>query len=107
MATLTEVVREALRLSSPDDFESEVDAWVYAFKADMKRIGVPPELYEEETPDGLVQAACMLFCKAHFGYDNGEASRFLSSYRQIVKDILNSPTTYRTSDRGCDGNVLE
>lgn len=95
MATLTDVVRETLRLSSPDDMTLEVDALVAAFKADMRRIGVPFYMLEEETPDPLIRIACMLYCKAYFGFDNSQFTSYQASYRQIVKDILNSPTEYR------------
>ena len=107
MATLTEVVREVLRLSSQDDTPLEVDALVAGFKSDMERVGVPYYMYDENSPDPLVQVACMLYCKANYGYDNAEASRFLSSYRQIVKDIRNSPSTYRPGYRTCDADALE
>lgn len=90
---LLDDVKVSLRLST-DAMDSEVQMWIDAAKADMRRIGVPEEMLGDASMDPYVRCAVTEFVKAKFGYDNSEASRFQSSYRQIVKDILNSPTTY-------------
>lgn len=104
--SLRDEVKVALRVTS-EMTDSEVDMWIEAAKADMERIGVRRYMIQDGTMDPYVRAAIVLFCKAHYGFDNSEASRFLSSYRQIVKDILNSPTRYAEyTTRGC-GDALE
>lgn len=90
---LLDDVKVALRLST-DAMDSEVLMWIDAAKADMMRIGVREEMLADATMDPYVKCAVTEFVKAKFGYDNSEASRFQSSYRQIVRDILNSPTRY-------------
>ena len=96
---LSDDVKVALRVSS-DVFNPEVDALIEAAKSDQ--LGVSPVMLSDASMDPLCKVAVILYCKAHFGYDNSEASRFQSSYRQIVMDILNSPTTY-----GDDGDEVE
>lgn len=91
--SLTDDVKVALRVST-DALDAEVSAVVQAAIADMRRVGVPEKMLTEGTIDPYVKLAVILFSKANFGYDNSEASRFQSSYRQIVRDILNSPTKY-------------
>ena len=90
---LKDTVKQALRVSS-DAMDLEIDALIAAAKRDMERIGVSGAMLDEDSMDPLIEVAVILYCKAAFGYDNSEASRFQSSYRQIVKDILNSPTSY-------------
>lgn len=89
---LLDDVKVALRVST-DALDAEVSAVVDAATADMKRVGVPESMLGDKI-DPYVKLAVILFAKAHFGYDNDEAPRFEASYRQIVKDILNSPSTY-------------
>ena len=101
---LVDDVKVALRVSS-EMLMPEVDALIEAAKRDLLRVGVPPFLLAEDTLDPLCRVAVILYCKAGFGYDNAEASRFQSSYRQIVKDILNSPTQYRKPDLMSDAYV--
>lgn len=91
--SLNDDVKVALRVST-DALDAEVSAMVDAAIADMRRVGVPEPMLAEHTMDPLVKAAVILWVKAHFGYDNDEAPRFEASYRQIVRDILNSPTSY-------------
>lgn len=98
--SLIDDVKVALRVSS-DVFDAEVEAYIDAAVRDLERVGVPRGMLMDGPTDPLVKVAIILYAKAHFGYDNAEASRFLSSYRQIVKDLLNSPTTY--SEGGEDG----
>lgn len=98
---LLDDVKVALRVAT-DAMDGEVSMWVDAAKADMARVGVPPSMLSDEGMDPYVKCGVVEFVKARFGYDNSEASRFESSYRQIVRDILNSPATYPV-DGGGDG----
>ena len=90
---LLDDVKVSLRLST-DAMDSEVTMLIAAAKADMKRVGVPEKMLVDDSMDPYVKCAVTEFVKARFGYDNSEAARFDESYRQIVRDLLNSPTTY-------------
>ena len=90
---LLDDVKVALRVTT-DALDSEISMWIDAAKADMARVGVPESMLADESIDPYVRCGVVEFVKARFGYDNSEATRFESSYRQIVKDILNSPTMY-------------
>lgn len=90
---LLDDVKVSLRLST-DAMDSEVSMLIAAAKADMRRVGVPEEMLDDASMDPYVRCAVTEFVKARFGYDNSEAARFDESYRQIVRDVLNSPGTY-------------
>lgn len=90
---LLDDVKVALRVAS-DDYDSEIQGLIQAAELDMARVG----LEAGDGSDALARNAVVLFCKAHFGYDNSEAPRFLESYRQTVVDMLNSPSTYGGQD---------
>lgn len=94
--SLIDDVKVALRVTS-DAFDPEVEMLVEAALRDLQRVGIPDEFLVDGPTDPLVRAAVCMYAKAHFGFDNSEAPRFDESYRQIVKDFLNSPTSY--SDR--------
>lgn len=92
-----------LRLSS-DVYDIEVEALIAAAKADMLRVGIRPAVVESnESP--LVKMAIGCYCKANFGYDNDEASRFDRSYRQLVTDLLHS-TDNLSLYEGEDSEIL-
>lgn len=90
---LIDDIKLSLRLST-DAMDSEVQMLVDSALYDMERVGVDPDLLLVDGDDNLANAfvknAVTCYCKAHFGYDNGEADRFDESYRRIVCDLLNS-----------------
>lgn len=95
---LLQEVKVALRVSSTMT-DAEVRAWVEAALADMRRVGVDPALIDpDQGLDPLCKAAVLLYAKGMYGFDNSEASRFLESYRLIVAELINSPSTYRGGD---------
>lgn len=96
---LLDDVKVALRVTT-DAMDSEIQMWIAAAKADLARVGVSGSMLSDETMDPYVKCAVVEFVKSKFGYDNSEASRFQSSYMQILKDILNSPTTYEAAQGG-------
>lgn len=96
MALLDEM-RVALRVTTTAT-DTEVQAYMDAARADMLRVGVPEDMLDEDNIDPLAKVAMVQYCKAHFGYDNDEAPRFGESYRQLVADMLNSPSTYGSAD---------
>lgn len=80
-------LKVALRISG-DDFDDEVDALAAAAIDDMRRVGIKDECLVEGNP--LTRMAVTCYAKSLFGFDNDDAARFQSSYRQIVVDLLNS-----------------
>ncbi len=99
MALLDEV-RANLRVTS-ELTDDEIQMWVSAALADMKRVGIDETLLAEGSMDPLARGAVTLYVKGHYGYDNDEAPRFLSHYRQTVAALLNSPAnTAQSSDEG-------
>lgn len=90
---LLDDVKVMLRVTSTLT-DSDVQTCIDAAFADMARVGVRSDLLDEDEPAPLVKMAVVLYCKAHYGYDNDEAPRFSESYRQTVLDMLNSPTSY-------------
>lgn len=100
---LLDDIKLSLRVTS-DMFDAEVNNLINAAFGDMQRVGVS-SVYTDEaslaasaaSTDKDVKAAAALakqaivcYCKANFGYDNSEANRFKTSYRQTVADLLNS-----------------
>lgn len=99
---LIDDVKVALRVTT-DAMDPEVQMLIDAAIADMRRVHVREELLDEEGMAPLVKSAVCLYAKARFGYDNDEAEMFDESYRQLVADFLNSPTSYmRSPDEGED-----
>lgn len=91
MADAASAFRQGLKVAlrvSGDDFDDEVDALAAAALADMRRVGIKDEFLVESDP--LTRMAVTCYAKAQFGFDNDDAARFQSSYRQIVVDMLNS-----------------
>ena len=86
---LLDDARVALRVTHTITDE-EIQMWIDAALADMKRVGVRDELIQPDNPSALVRSAVVLYVKGQYGYDNAEASRFLSSYRSTVAALLNS-----------------
>lgn len=95
--SLRDEVKIALRVSS-EVYDSEVDALVSAAMEDMKRVGIDPDVVE--ACEGLARVAIFAYCKANFGYDNGDASAFSETYRQTVIALMNS--TANVAYRGTD-----
>lgn len=113
---LLDDVKVALRVSS-DSMDVEVQALIDAAQRDMLRVGVPEDMVygtttttteytstgakstvEVTTYDPLCKMAVVLYAKAHFGYDNDEAARFLSAYKQTLIDMRNSYSLYGGSE---------
>ena len=100
--TLLADIRTALRVTT-DLLDSEAQTLISAALYDMERVGVNPTLLEinEETDDldnAFVKNAVIAYCKAQFGYDVPEATRFDDSYRRIVCDLLNSSQNIAAMD---------
>jgi hypothetical protein len=88
---LIDDARVAVRVTTSAT-DTELEAWVDAAIADMRRCGVKDALLDEqsETFDPLVRSAVILYVKANYGFDNSEAPRFMAAYRATVAGLLNS-----------------
>ena len=89
--SLLDDARVAVRVTTSTT-DSEIETWVNAALADMRRCGVKDELLDEdaETFDPMVRSAVICYVKANYGFDNSEAPRFMSAYHATVKGLLNS-----------------
>ena len=81
-------VKTALRITN-NAFDSEITGLIDAGILDLNMAGV---YFLEE--DALIKRAIITYCKAHFGYDNPDADRFLDSY-QMLKRHLSLAGDYR------------
>lgn len=86
---LLDDVRLSLRTmtTATDD---EIQMWIDAAVADMRRCGVRDDLLEEETMCPMAKGAVVCYVKASYGYDNPEADRFMASYQSMLTGLLNS-----------------
>lgn len=76
-------VKDALRVSG-DDLNEEIQDLIDAAKADLALSGVNKDKIIEDDP--LIKRAIILYCKAHFGYDDmGE--RFTESYESLKRHL--------------------
>lgn len=97
--SLLDEVKVALRVSSGKT-DAEISAWIAAAKADMARVGIAPGKLSDEGMDPLCKSAVLLYVKGMYGFDNEEAPRFLESYRLVVAELMNSPTSYAPGGGG-------
>lgn len=90
MAILDDI-KTALRISGAD-LDGELQDLIDAAKADLALSGVQ----KVDEADPLIKRAIIVYCKAHFGYDDmGE--RFAQSYESL-KCHLALSTEYATGD---------
>lgn len=89
--SLLDDARVAVRVTTSTT-DSEIETWVDAALADMRRCGVKDELLDEdaETFDPMVRSAVICYVKANYGFDNAEAPRFTATYKSILAALLNS-----------------
>lgn len=85
---LIDDVRTALRVSG-NAMDSEIQLWMDAALADMRRVGIEAT-QDSETATPLMKAAVICYVKAHFGYDVDERPQFDEAYRTIVCDLMHS-----------------
>lgn len=87
---LLDDVKLALRVSGTG-LDTEVQDLIDAAKADLQLSGVHQDKIDELDP--LIKRAVIVYCKAHFGWDNPEADRFAKSY-DMLKQHLTLSTEY-------------
>lgn len=86
------------------DFDDEIQDLIDAALADLTRVGIIPSLLDPDSLHPLAKMAVKLYAKAHFGYDNDEATRLAESYERTVVDMMNSTANIacsRVSMRDC------
>ncbi|OMF35267.1 DNA-packaging protein [Paenibacillus sp. FSL H8-0548] len=82
MAILSDV-KAALRISvSTTSFDSEVVDLIDAARDDLRLAGTIESKVNDDG-DPLIKRAITTYCKANFGYDNGDAERFQKSYDML------------------------
>lgn len=86
---LLDDVRLAVRTASTKT-DDEIQLWIDAAVADMKRVGIKAEMLDTTALDALPKAAVVCYVKAHYGYDIDERAQFGEDYRSIVISLLNS-----------------
>lgn len=92
---MLEDVKNALRVSGTD-FDIEIQDLIEAAKADLKLSGVHEDKIKGDDP--LIKRAIIVYCKAHFGYDDPKvAERFEQAYFSL-KHHLTLSTEYTTGD---------
>ena len=71
--------------------DREIQDLIDAAKADLQLSGVHASKLVDTDP--LIKRAVVVYCKAHFGWDNPEADRFAKSY-DMLKQHLTLSTEY-------------
>ena len=88
-------VKDALRVNGAD-LDIEIQDLIEAAKADLILSGVSK--YKVVDTEPLIKQAIILYCKAHFGYDDPKiAERFEQSYISL-KHHLTLSTEYTSGD---------
>lgn len=100
--SLFEDVKVALRVGH-DATDSEIEDLIAAAVFDMENKGVsvdwvgtdamgvgfqPSDIDESRLPI-MAKRAIVTYAKAHYGYDNEEAERFMGAYDSILCSLLN------------------
>lgn len=80
---MLEEVKVALRISNTV-YNDEIQGLIDAGKRDLEIAGVALPV---ET-DPLIKRAIILYCKAHFGYDNKDADRFFNAYVMLKQSLV-------------------
>jgi uncharacterized phage protein (predicted DNA packaging) len=92
---MLEDVKTALRISG-NDIDGEILDLIEAAKADLILSGVHKDKIVDTDP--LINRAIIVYCKAHFGYDDPKiAERFEQSYINL-KQHLTLSAEYTAGD---------
>lgn len=84
MALLDDIKKE-IRITK-DDYNGQVQDLINTAKLDLKIKGVYDSLIIDSDP--LIKQAIILYCKAHFGYNNPDAERLLKAYESLRLSLL-------------------
>ena len=81
--SLLEKVKYALRIDE-EEHDDELTDLLSAAKREIIEAGASPEKVIDD--DDLIRRACILYCKANFGYDDNK-ERFAHSFEKILVKI--------------------
>jgi len=85
MGILLDDIKTALRISG-NDLDGEILDLIEAAKADLILSGVHES--KAEGTDPLIKRAIIVYCKAHFGYDDPKITeRFEQSYISLKQHL--------------------
>lgn len=87
---LLEKVKYAMRIDE-EEHDMELQDLIETSKALLKEAGIDEEKLIDTDP--LIRKACILYCKAHFGYDDNR-ERFAKSFDNMLIHI-SLLTSYR------------
>jgi len=79
-----DAVKPALRISD-DTFDTELLTLIRSALHDLGIAGI------KKKDDSRISQAVILYCKAHFGWDNPEADRFMLAYNTIKSQLAIVP----------------
>jgi uncharacterized phage protein (predicted DNA packaging) len=82
---LLDDVKKTLRVSNVAH-DTEITDLIESAKADLKISGIDVSLIVDTDP--LIKRAIQLYCKAHFGYDNPDAEKFMNSYWSLKTHLM-------------------
>lgn len=85
-------VRKALRVTG-NDLDVEIQGLIDAATADLTLSGVSAEKAQSDS-DPLIKRAVIIYCRAHFDYDDKSADRMLQCY-ELLKAHLSMAEDYR------------
>lgn len=78
-------VKAALRIDD-SAFDLEIQDLIDAAKADLQLSGVSETKVNDST-DPLIKRAIIIYCRAHFDYDDKAADRLLQSYVRLKSHL--------------------
>lgn len=78
-------IKDALRVSGTS-LDTEIQDLIDAAKADLQLSGVSEAKVNDST-DPLIKRAIIVYCRAHFDYDDKAADRLLQSYVMLKSHL--------------------
>lgn len=78
-------IKDSLRVSG-NDLDTEIQDLIDAAKADLQLSGVSETKVNDNT-DPLIKRAIIIYCRAHFDYDDKAADRLLQSYVMLKSHL--------------------
>lgn len=88
---MLEKVKLSLRINN-NAFDEEINSLIKSCKKELELVGIAPSILNSN--DTMILQAITLYCKAHFGFDNSEAERYMKSYESL-KILLSTNINYK------------
>lgn len=89
---MLEKVKLSLRINN-NAFDGEINSLIKSCKKELELVGIAPSILNSN--DEMILQAIILYCKAHFGFDNSEAERYMKSY-ESTKIFLVTNINYKS-----------